>query len=93
MHDVANAFNMKALDIKDDPIEVKKALQGVFSEPILIIVNTHRKFWHSGAGIDDINTFDSYEFEKKDIGPLAEEIDVETKKRVESLWQKQLEIL
>ena len=93
MHDVANAFNMKALDIKDDPIEVKKALQGVFSEPILINVNTHRKFWHSGAGIDDINTFDRYEFEKKDIGSLAEEIDIETKKRVESLWQKQLEIL
>lgn len=93
MHDVANAFNMKSFDIKDDPIEIQNALQGVFSEPILINVNTHRKFWHSGAGVDDVNTFDRYEHEKKKIGVLAEEIDAEAKKRVESLWRKQLEIL
>tara|TARA_R100000664_G_scaffold12618_1_gene20233 strand:- start:1062 stop:1892 length:831 start_codon:yes stop_codon:yes gene_type:complete len=93
MHDVAKAFNMKAFDIKDDPFEIKGALKDVFSGPILINVNTHRKFWHSGAGIDDINTFDRYESERKDIGILADKIDTEMKKRVESLWQKQLEIL
>jgi len=93
MHDVASAFNMRSFDIKDDPLEIKDALQNVFSGPMLINVNTHRKFWHSGAGIDDVNTFDRYEFEKKNIGPLAEQIDIKAKERVESLWQQQLETL
>ena len=92
MHDVAKAFNMKAFNISDDPNVIKNHLQNVFAEPMLLNINTHRKFWHSGAGIDDENIFDRYEEQKEILGESAESIHEETKKMVEELWKKQLEI-
>lgn len=92
MHDVANAFNMVGKNISDDPIEIRNALEGVFEKPMLLNINTHRKFWHSGAGIDDEEIFDRYENEKQSLGETAEEIHNKTKKMVEEVWKKQLEI-
>ena len=91
MADVAKAFNMRAHTVDDNPENLKQCLEGVFDEPILINVNTHRKYWHSGAGIDDENTFDRYEEDMKSLGEPASKIHLETKKLVEKLWQKQLE--
>lgn len=59
---------------------------------MLLNINTHRKFWHSGAGIDDENIFDRYENEKHSLGQTAQEIHNKTKKIVEEVWKKQLEI-
>jgi len=54
MRDVAKAFNMRARDTTDDPVELGSHLQCLFDcGPMLLNVNTHRKYWHSGAGIDD----------------------------------------
>ena len=53
MHNVAKAFNMAGFDIDDDPNQIKYSLQNVFNAPMLLNIRTHRKFWHSGAGIDD----------------------------------------
>tara|TARA_A100000172_G_scaffold72559_1_gene53725 strand:- start:30 stop:863 length:834 start_codon:yes stop_codon:yes gene_type:complete len=92
MHDVAEAFNMRGLDIDDDPVNIRDALESVFEGPLLLNVRTHRKFWHSGAGIDDVNTFDRYELEMTELGSEAERIHEDTKNRVEELWLKQLEI-
>ena len=89
--DVAKAFKMRAHDISDDPLEIRAALDGVFDGPLLLNINTHRKFWHSGAGIDDENIFDRYEDEMKKLGPEAEKIHQETKEEVARLWQLQLE--
>ena len=58
---------------------------------MLLNINTTRKYWHSGAGIDDDN-FDRYEEEKKLLGKEANQIDLENKQLVEKLWQQQLEI-
>lgn len=91
MADVAKAFNMKAYTVSDDPEDLRRCLETAFEEPILINVNTHRKYWHSGAGIDDEDTFDRYEQEMKFLGEPARKIHIETKRLVEKLWQKQLE--
>lgn len=91
MHDVAKAFNMKGLDISDNPQEILSSLENVFESPMLINVNTHRKFWHSGAGIDDENIFDRYEEQMGLLGHAAERIHRQTKQMVGETWRKQLE--
>ena len=83
---------MKAFDIPDDPIEIKNALQGVFDGPTLLNINTHRKFWHSGAGIDDEDIFDRYIFEMKSLGEEAEKIDQDAKRKIHEQWKSLLEI-
>ncbi len=89
--DVSRAFGMKALQIDDEPNEIKKSMDGVFQSPMLLNINTHRKFWHSGAGIDDENTFDRYLNEMESIGDTARLIDLEANKEVQRAWQIQLE--
>jgi len=91
MHDVAMSFGMKGMNIDDDPMTIKDALEGAFDGPMLLNVNTHRKFWHAGAGIDDDSIFDRYENEMSIIGDSAREIDQQTKQRVEKIWQERLE--
>ena len=91
MDDVARAFNMEAANIQDDPEEIRNSLNGVFKRPMLLNINTHRKFWHSGAGIDDENIFDRYNFEMKELGDLAKQIHLDTKQKIEKQWRLQLE--
>jgi len=91
MHDVARGFGMNSENIEDDPFVIREALQDVFSGPKLLNINTHRKFWHSGAGIDDENTFDRYEHEMNLIGEDAKKIHNETCEWVNREWQKRLE--
>jgi acetoin:2,6-dichlorophenolindophenol oxidoreductase subunit alpha len=91
MHNVARAFNMKAFNISDDPDDIKNHLTDVFKSPILLNINTHRKFWHSGAGIDDLDTFDRYRVELQRLGNPAQLIDKKVKKEVSEIWQKMLE--
>lgn len=91
MDDVARAFNMRAQGIEDDPDAIRDALSGVFKGPLLLNIGTHRKFWHSGAGIDDENIFDRYLEQMKLLGPEAIQIHEETKSKVEQIWQRQLD--
>ena len=91
MVDVAEAFKLRASDITDDPIEIRNALGGVFEEPMLLNINTHRKFWHSGAGIDDENIFDRYQHEMNLLGSEAKGIHEYYKKEVTKRWQQQLD--
>lgn len=91
IHNVAMSFGMKGMNIDDCPLTIKDALEGVFDGPMLLNVNTHRKFWHAGAGIDDDSIFDRYENEMSIIGDSAREIDQQTKQKVEKIWQEQLE--
>ena len=92
MDDVAKAFKMKAANISDDPLIIKTHLENYnFEGPMLLNINTNRKYWHSGAGQDGDN-FDRYENELKALGKEANQIDLENKQLVEKLWQQQLEI-
>jgi pyruvate dehydrogenase E1 component alpha subunit len=91
MDTVAKSFGMRAHNIPDDPEEIKKSLENSFDGPMLLNINTHRKFWHAGAGVDDINIFDRYEDEMKKIGSEAAEIDEYFAKEVDKTWQRMLE--
>ena len=89
MHDVANGMRVKSFDISDDPMVIYKHLKYSFSEPILLNINTIRKYWHAGAGTDGEN-FDRYEEEMKFFGTEGKEIDEYNKNLVLSAWKKQL---
>jgi len=91
MHAVANGFKVEAYNISDDPFEIQKAMKNVFKGPLLLNINTVRKYWHAGAGIDEGEAFDRYEHEMKEIGEEAKIIDEKTKKFVKEIWQRQLE--
>jgi TPP-dependent pyruvate/acetoin dehydrogenase alpha subunit len=93
MHDVAMSFGMKGMNIDDNPMTIRDALDQAFDGPMLLNVNTHRKFWHAGAGIDDESIFDRYESEMSIIGDEAKEIDQQNKQRIERIWQERLERL
>ena len=58
---------MRAFNIPDNPEIIREHLDGVFTSPLLLNINTIRKYWHSGAGNDDENAFDRYEEEMKTI--------------------------
>lgn len=89
MADVAKAFKMPGLDCDDDPLEIQKALKGVFKTPMLLNVQTTRKYWHSGAGKDG-DYFDRYEREMDILGREAIEIDRISYQNIKNLWEKQL---
>jgi pyruvate dehydrogenase E1 component alpha subunit len=91
MDDVAKAFKMKGFNISDDPHSIRRHLENVFEGPMLLNINTTRKYWHSGAGMDGDN-FDRYQEELDFLGNEAIKIDLENKQLVEKLWQQQLEI-
>ena len=91
MDSVAKAFNMRGIQTSDDPMAIKRCLRGVFDGPMLLNINTHRKYWHSGAGIDNPDIFDRYECEMRELGALGVQIHNETKSQIEDAWQKQLD--
>ena len=92
MDKIALGFNMKASNISDDPLVIEAFLKDYnFEYPMLLNINTHRKYWHSGAGQDG-NEFDRYEKELKSLGDEGKKIDEENKLFIEKLWQQQLEI-
>lgn len=92
MDKIALGFNMKASNIGDDPLVIEAFLKDYnFEYPMLLNINTHRKYWHSGAGQDG-NEFDRYKNELKSLGNEGKKIDEENKLFIEKLWQQQLEI-
>ena len=92
INDVATGFKLDAKSLSDDPIEIISSLDDIFKKPLLLNINTNRKYWHSGAGIDDENNFDRYEYLLKQ-NPEYVSIDHQNKSKVDNLWEKQLEKL
>ena len=92
MDRVAESFGVTSYDMEDNPSSIPYYLKHIFEKPMLLNINTVRKYWHAGAGIDDVNVFDRYETEMKQIGDEAKTIHNENKQLVKDLWQKQLEI-
>ena len=89
IHDVANGMKVKSFNIPDDPMVIHKHLENSFDEPMLLNINTIRKFWHAGAGTDGEN-FDRYEDEMKFFGDEGKQIDKYNKNLVLEAWVKQL---
>ena len=93
MHDVAKSFKMKGYDIDDDPNSIRKYSKFFFKEPMLLNINTHRLFWHSGAGIDSDKIFDRNKSLKKFFGKKAIEFDNKINKEMSKIWAKTLDQL
>ena len=92
MDDVAKGFGVDAYNISDNPYEIPMYLKlGVFEKPMLLNINTIRKYWHAGAGIDDPDVYDRYEHEMEQLGDEGKKIHEQNKKLVTELWQRQLE--
>lgn len=92
MDSIAKGFNMEAHNINDNPISIWSTLYNYnFEHPMLLNINTTRKYWHAGAGKDD--DYDTqYEKELRSLGEEAQQIDEKNKLLIEKLWQQQLEI-
>ena len=91
--DVAKGFGIDAYDISDDPEEIKKFTSPDFVKPLLLNINTIRRYWHAGAGIDDENVFDRYEEQRKLLGEYGDKIHYQIKKKIKKVWKEQLEKL
>ena len=91
MHEVAKSFKMKGYDIDDDPLSIKKYEKYFFKEPVLLNVNTHRLFWHSGAGIDSDKIFDRYKKLMNYFGKKSSLYDEKINKKIKKKWEKILE--
>ena len=91
MDDVAKSFKMYGFSVNDDPLELLKYSEYFFKKPCLLNVNTHRIYWHAGAGKDSEDTFDRYKDEINKLGDEANKFDEKIKREMENLWKKQLE--
>ena len=94
MHKVARGFGIEGYDLSDDPFQITLhlgRLSNIFEKPMLVNINTIRKYWHAGAGIDDLDVFDRYEHEMEQLGEKAKLLHETNKKVITELWQKQLE--
>jgi len=92
MHNVGKGFGMKhSYDMSDDPDTIKGVMHNAFNGPMLLNINTNRRYWHAGPGCDDENIFNRYQDELLKLGRRAQTIDMKNKKLVEELWQSQLE--
>ena len=92
MHNVGKGFGLhQSYNISDNPMEIKKHLENAFDGPMLLNINTNRRYWHAGPGCDDENTFNRYEDELSKLGRKAQVMDLGHKKFVEDLWENQLE--
>ena len=91
--EVAKGFGIEAYDISDNPDDIKSHILPDFERPLLLNINTVRKYWHAGAGIDDENVFDRYEEQMDELGKFGQDIHNQLKTEIKILWQKQLEKL
>lgn len=91
MHEFANSVSVDGYNISDDPNEIYENLREYdFKTPRLLNINTTRLYWHSGAGMDTYYRLDRYEAIKKEMGEIGNDIYIETKENIKTLWASRL---
>ncbi len=91
MSDVGNAFKVQSHNLSDDPEAIFKILPKTFDKPLVLNINTNRLFWHAGAGIDSMDTFDRHrDFSKNFELDWTDYINNEAKKIVKEAWKPYL---
>jgi TPP-dependent pyruvate/acetoin dehydrogenase alpha subunit len=94
MDEVALGMRMNAFNLEDDPEAILACLDDskpLFSSPVLLNIRTNRLFWHAGAGIDSLKTFDRHSAfgsrfsEKYRNSVRAKNLDI-----VSSAWRRHL---
>ncbi len=92
MHNVAKGFGLKhSYNMTDDPLTIKGHMHNVFNGPMLLNINTNRRYWHAGPGCDDENIFNRYHDELIKLGRGGQVIDMMYRKLVKETWKNQLE--
>ena len=91
--DVARGFGVDAYNISDEPNMIREHIDPDFKRPLLLNINTIRRYWHAGAGIDDEKVYDRYKEQKNKLGDYGLQIHEENKREIKRIWQKQLEKL
>jgi len=90
-HEVAKSFGLKSYNCNDSIEELSQVCENAkHNLPALINVNTNRRVWHAGGGVDDYHGEDRLELELK-ANPLSNINDI--KLEVENLWDSQLQKL
>ena len=88
MSDVASGFKVNSYNISDDPLEILSTLPPSFESPLLLNINTHRLFWHAGAGIDSYEIFDRHkDFAKLFDSDYVDEVNHLSKLKVKDAWK------
>jgi len=91
---VAEAFNIPAVDITDDPWLVAHHTEKLVKNlPALINCRTCRHYWHAGVGVDSPPKWDRLDLTRKELAKLGidyEKIENQTKQYINELWEKQL---
>lgn len=89
--EVAKGFKIKSFNISDNPVDIYNHIKDYnFEYPLLLNIKTHRKYWHSGAGQDDIK-FDRFISEINELGHECEVLHEQNKSNIRRLWKEQLE--
>ena len=89
IEDVATGLNIRSANIDDNPKKIFESLSSTISSPLLLNINTNRYFWHSGAGVDNVDQFDRHKsFSNLINDKLKKEVDDINKNIVESCWSK-----
>ena len=90
LQDIGKGFGLEVCDIVDNPEEIYKFKDIMFNKPMLMNINTKRKFWHSGAGIDNLLQEDRLLEYIKTNESLEKQYE-KMKESVETIWKKLLE--
>ena len=93
--DLANSFDMYAVDITDDPwliaYHVNKISQS--GKPGFINIRTVRGIWHAGTGVDGDLEWNRYQLVEEELIGMGlskeiSEININNKEKVDLIWQK-----
>ena len=84
--DVASAFKMTNFNIDDNPINIWNCIsEHDIKKPLLMNINTNRLFWHAGAGIDNLNTYDRH---RELIEVFGDDVVKDSNEIVKEVWSK-----
>ncbi|MDO8509340.1 MAG: thiamine pyrophosphate-dependent enzyme [Nanoarchaeota archaeon] len=94
--DVAKSFGMTVAETVDDPWSIMSHAKNLSNNlPAFLNIHTARSVWHAGTGSDGPPEWDRFDLIKKDLDNIglkkeAEEIENNSKEKMEELWKTQL---
>ncbi len=96
MTDIAKSFGLQGIEITDDPWLIMHYVNKFKNQlPAFMNIHTSRLLWHAGTGTDGPPDWDRFSLTKKEMNKLGlmkqvSEIEIETKKYVDKIWQKKI---
>ena len=94
---VAESVGIPSVDITDDPWLIAHHAQEMSKNlPGFINIRTVRQYWHAGTGMDGEPEWNRYQLVKEEMARIGcssevEQIEKETLKKAENLWEEALQ--